>query len=67
MRIKIWRASPIDGAGEPGTITQYDRNAIVVACGDGAVSLEELQLPGKRRAPVHEFVGQLDPGGQRLD
>ena len=66
-RIKIWRASVADGTGEPGTVLQFDRDAIVVACGDGAVSLEELQLPGKRRAPVHEFVGQADLGGQQLD
>ena len=65
-RVKIWRASRIDGAGDPGTILQYDRDAILVACGDGALSLEELQLPGKRRAPAHEFVGQRDLEGQRL-
>ncbi len=66
-RIKIWRASATDGSGEPGTVMQCDGDAILVACADGALSLEELQLPGKRRAPVHEFVGQLDLGGQRLD
>ena len=66
VRIKIWRASLIDGAGDPGTILQYDREAIVVACGDGALKLEELQLPGKRRASVHEFTGQIDLEGQRL-
>jgi methionyl-tRNA formyltransferase len=65
-RIKIWRASLIDGAGDPGTILHYDRDAIVVGCGAGALSLEELQLPGKRRAPAHEFVGQLDLEGQQL-
>ena len=65
-RIKIWRASVAAGSGTPGTVLQFDRDAIVIACGDGAVSLEELQLPGKRRAPVHEFVGQADLGGQRL-
>ena len=65
-RLKIWRASLIDGAGDPGTILQYDREAIVVACGDGALKLDELQLPGKRRASVHEFTGQIDLEGQRL-
>ena len=29
--------------------------------------LDELQLPGKRRAPTHEFAGQIDLSGQRLD
>ncbi len=67
VRIKIWRASPIDGVGSPGTILQYDCDAVLIACGIGALRVEELQLPGKRRAPVHEFVGQLDLGSQRLD
>ena len=66
-RLKIWRASVAEGGAEPGTVLGFDRNAIVVACGENAVRLEELQLPGKRRAPAHEFIGQADFGGQRLD
>ena len=66
-RLKIWRASATDGDGEPGTVLQFDSDAVVVACGDGALRLEELQLPGRRRAPVHEFVGQADLAGARLD
>ena len=67
VRLKIWRASPTAGSAAPGTVLQYDRQAIVVACGEGAVSLEALQLPGKRRAPAHEFIGQVDLGGLQLD
>jgi methionyl-tRNA formyltransferase len=48
-------------------VLQYDRDGIVIACGCGGLRLLELQLPGKRRAPVHEFVGQIDLSGQRLD
>ena len=66
-RIKIWRAAIAEGAGEFGTVLQFDRDGIVVACGTGAVTLLELQLPGKRRAPAHEFAGQIDLFGQRLD
>ena len=65
-RVKIWRAAVADASGAPGEILQFARNAIVVACGEGAVRLEELQLPGKRRAPAREFVGQIDLAGQRL-
>ena len=65
-RLKVWRATPVDGDGEPGEVLRFERDAIVVACGDGAVRLDELQLPGKRRAPAHEFVGQIDLAGQRL-
>ena len=65
-RLKIWRASVADGEAEPGEVLRFGRDAIVVACGDGALRLEELQLPGKRRAPAHEFVGQADLAGARL-
>jgi len=66
-RIKIWRAAAIGGSGAPGTVLQCDREAVVIACGDGALRLDELQLPGKRRVAAHEFAGQLDRDGQRLD
>jgi methionyl-tRNA formyltransferase len=66
LRLKIWRASVSDGEGEAGAVLRFDSDAVVVACGEGALRLEELQLPGKRRAPVHEFVGQADLAGTRL-
>jgi methionyl-tRNA formyltransferase len=66
-RIKIWRAAAIAGSGAPGAVLQSDREAVVIACGDGALRLDELQLPGKRRVAAHEFAGQLDLAGQRLD
>ena len=65
-RIKIWSATPVEGTGEPGVVLQFDGDAIVVACGEGALRLDELQLPGKRRAPTHEFAGQTDLSGRRL-
>ncbi|MDH3861942.1 MAG: hypothetical protein OEU53_09580 [Gammaproteobacteria bacterium] len=46
---------------------QSDRDGVIVACGDGLLQLDELQLPGKRRAAAHEFVGQIDLSGQRLE
>jgi len=66
-RIKVWRATPIEGDAPPGTVLQCDREAIIVACGSGALRLDELQLAGKRRVPANEFAGQLDLYGQRLD
>jgi methionyl-tRNA formyltransferase len=65
-RLKIWRARPTDGSGDPGQVLQFDSDAIIVACGEGALRLDELQLPGKRRAPTHEFAGQADLSGRRL-
>ena len=65
-RIKIWRAAVADGDGEPGDVLQFDRDGIAIACGEGAVRVDEAQLPGKRRAPAREFVGQIDLAGRRL-
>lgn len=60
VRIKVWQASlAADVAGEPGSFMQYDEDAVIVACGDGGLSLESLQVPGKRRASRSEFVKQL--------
>jgi len=65
-RIKIWRATAVGGDAAAGTVLQCNREGIVVACGSGALRLDELQLAGKRRVPAQEFAGQLDLSGQRL-
>ena len=65
-RIKIWRATAVAGDAEPGTVIQCDRDDVVVACGAGALRLDELQLAGKRRVRAQQFVGQLDLSNLRL-
>ena len=65
-RVKIWRATAVDGSAEPGTVLQDNRNAVVVACGAGALRLDELQLPGKRRVAARDFTGQACLSGSRL-
>lgn len=60
-RIKIWRASVVAGInGTPGEFLQYDKDGIVVACGEDGLRLEELQMAGKRRAAACEFVEQVN-------
>ena len=66
-RIKVWRATAVEGSDEPGKVLQSDRDAVIVACGAGSLQLDELQLPGKRRVAAHEFAGQVDLSGQRLE
>jgi methionyl-tRNA formyltransferase len=66
-RIKVWRAAAVDGAAPAGTVLQSDRGGVVIACGSGALRLDELQLPGKRRVSAQEFAGQLDLAGERLE
>jgi len=66
-RTKCWRAQRIDGVDAPaGKVVECGHDGIVIACGSGGLSLEELQLPGKRRVTAREFAGQLDLSGRTL-
>jgi methionyl-tRNA formyltransferase len=64
--VKVWRARAVAGAGQPGTVLTAGAQELVVACGDQALELLELQRPGARRQPVQSFLaGQrapLNPG-----
>jgi len=67
LRIKCWRATAVHGTdAAPGTVVECGANGVVVTCGSGALRLDELQLPGKRRVQAREFAGQLDLGGRTL-
>ncbi len=66
-RIKVWRATPVDGTARPGSVLQADSEAVIVACGIDALRLDELQLPGRRRVPAAEFVGQFDLAAEPPD
>jgi len=53
--LKIFSASVADLSDEPGKILRRDKE-LVVAAGTDAVSLGEVQLEGKRRMSVAEFL-----------
>jgi methionyl-tRNA formyltransferase len=53
--LKIWRSQIVDGAGMPGSVLRADA-ALHVACGSGALALEELQAAGGRRMNAAEFL-----------
>jgi methionyl-tRNA formyltransferase len=55
--VKLWRAALRPHAAEamPGEVLEADTQHVVVACGDGALALQELQRPGGRRLPVAAF------------
>lgn len=43
-------------AGAPGEIVRVDKDVLWVATGDGVLGLTELQLEGKKRLRVREFI-----------
>jgi methionyl-tRNA formyltransferase len=55
--VKIWSAQPVAGEGVPGQVLSAEaQQGIVVACGEGALRLTELQKPGGKRLPAAEFL-----------
>lgn len=57
-RIRIWQAEPVEYQGEKpaGTIIQADKHGIVVATGQLALKLTQLQLPGKKAMAVADIL-----------
>jgi len=58
-RIRIWQASPMGAPstpGKPGTIVETGDKLILVACGEGCLALESLQVPGGKRLAVQELL-----------
>jgi len=64
--VKIWRAEVLEGDGSPGAIRVTD-GKLVVACGEGALAISELQRAGGRRLGAPEFLrGHMLPPGARF-
>ncbi|MCI8530325.1 MAG: methionyl-tRNA formyltransferase [Lachnospiraceae bacterium] len=59
-QLKVWKAAPAIGentfAGKPGEVIGVDKNSIIVSTGKGALCIEEVQLEGKKRMSVHDFL-----------
>jgi len=75
LQMKIYRTEKVTGeayetmlAGNglsyaaPGTVLSDGKNYLAIAAADGAISVTELQLAGKKRMPVKDFlIGFRDP------
>jgi methionyl-tRNA formyltransferase len=63
--VKIWRASVVDAGGTPGTVLETEKR-LVIACGEKALAVSELQRAGARRLSAAEFVRgyRLAPGAR---
>lgn len=60
-RIKVMRASSIAKNGKPGVLLDGD---LTIACGDGAIRIEELQRAGKQPMKAADFLrgARIEPG-----
>lgn len=62
-RCKIWQAEAVEdrSASSPGTIVDFDKHAIYVACGEQTVlKITELQPAGKKRMSATNFINGVD-------
>lgn len=70
VSVKIFETSvnPETGAESPGTITTDHKSFVRVASGNGAVNLLDIQLAGKKRMKIKEFLnGFKIPGDSRFE
>jgi methionyl-tRNA formyltransferase len=55
LPVTVWRATAVDGEGEPGEVTAAG-DALQIAAATGAVDIRALQPAGKRRMTAAEFL-----------
>ncbi len=59
-RVKIFRASVekihLKGNSQPGEVVQVSEKGIVVGTGKGTIRIQELQMEGRRRMRIDEFL-----------
>jgi methionyl-tRNA formyltransferase len=67
VTIKVWNAQATDAKAQPGQVLSADAQGIVVACGDGALRLTELQKPGGKRLAAGEFLKGFSFDGQSFE
>lgn len=67
-RLKFHLAEPTDGDGEPGEVLEADPSGdrLVIACGEGAISVLEIQAPGGQKLDAGDFLNgyELERGDQ---
>ncbi|HKM35651.1 MAG TPA: methionyl-tRNA formyltransferase [Lachnospiraceae bacterium] len=66
-QLKIWEASIVDNMQVsqiqkkqdgmlPGMVTKSDKSHLYVACGEGILAVDSVQLEGKKRMSTHDFL-----------
>lgn len=58
MVMKLWKAEPVkQNTGKaPGTITEVSKDGMKIACGSGTLLVTEIQVPGKKRVAVSDYL-----------
>jgi methionyl-tRNA formyltransferase len=56
VKLKIWRCTTAPGQGAPGEVLKADASGLWVGCGEGVLSITELQRAGGTRLPCADFL-----------
>ncbi|PKH93232.1 MULTISPECIES: methionyl-tRNA formyltransferase [unclassified Pseudoalteromonas] len=54
--VKIYQAQVVLQSGDPGQILSSDKNGVVVACGEQALCITQLQPQGKKPMAINDFL-----------
>lgn len=65
QQLRLWRASALRSAttGAPGRVVSAGGNSFEVVCGQGILSVTEVQPAGRRRMAVRDFLNANDLDG----
>lgn len=56
-RLKLWQSEPVSvKTGRPGEVLRVEKELLWVGAGSDALSIQKLQLPGKRAIGIAEFL-----------
>ena len=55
-KFKIWQTRVTTGTGNPGQIIKLTKQSIIVATGEGAIELLEIQPPNKAKMPASSYI-----------
>ena len=66
--IKIHSAQiNFEAQGSAGKVLQHDDNGMLVACGEGAILIEQLQIPGKKKVFAKDLAHSKNWTGEFFD
>lgn len=55
--IRIWQTEKVsDLQGRPGEIIKVDKDALIVSCGEGALSIKQIQLPNSKPMSIKDCL-----------
>jgi len=54
--LKVLKARVVEGSGAAATVIRAGAEGLVIACGQGALAIDELQLEGRKRMRAADFL-----------